>query len=110
MARTVLFFGIGIAAIAGWMLWGQRVRPDLVAPNAPSWEYRTLTPPDVGRGVYQQVESGDIQRMGDMGWELVGVVPWVLRNDERKADLGASWVVTQSYPAYVFKRKREQPR
>jgi hypothetical protein len=110
MARTVLFFGLILTTLAGWVLLAQRVRPDLMAPASGTWEYRTLLPPDVGRGVYQQVDAGEIQRMGDMGWELVSVVPWVLRNDERKADLGASWIVTQSYPAYVFKRKREQPR
>jgi len=42
------------------------------------------------------------------GWELVGVTPFVYRNEERNNGEmhGPKPVVTQTYPAYFFKRQR----
>jgi hypothetical protein len=49
--------------------------------------------------------------MGEQGWEMVGVVPFVLHNDERiYKEQGTTRVVTQNYLAYYFKRPRQPQR
>ncbi|MBI4890426.1 MAG: hypothetical protein HY821_07350, partial [Acidobacteria bacterium] len=79
--RPAFVWGLTLIA-AGAVLWGQRER---FAPSqeVATWEYRALIPQEVAPGSYRQVEFFDVMRMGDQGWELVSVTPWVIRNDER---------------------------
>ncbi len=99
-----------ICGAAAALLWGQR---DRLAPSreTPTWEYRALVPVEVGPGVYQQVEWYQVTSLGDQGWELVSVTPWVIRNDERKyKSEEMPRVITQNYLAYYFKRARTLPK
>jgi hypothetical protein len=100
---TVLVLLIAAAAAAAW---GQRER---LAParDLPTWEYRMLAPPEIGKGRYKQVEWDMVQSMGAQGWELVSVTSWVIHNDEHNGSLNeAPKVTTQNYLAYYFKRQR----
>jgi hypothetical protein len=64
-------------------------------------------PQETGPGVYRQVEWFDVTSLGDQGWELVSVTPWIIRNDERKYKTEETpKVITQNYMAYYFKRAK----
>lgn len=88
------------------LLFAQREQlapPRGVAP----WEYRALLPQEIGPGMYRQVDWFQVLEMGNQGWELVSVTPYVIRNDERKyRNEENPRVVTQNYLAYYFKRQR----
>lgn len=94
------------AAAAAVLLLAQReplAPPRGVAP----WEYRALIPQEIGPGVYRQVDWYQVVEMGNQGWELVSVTPYVIRNDERKYKGEENpRIVTQNYLAYYFKRQR----
>lgn len=109
MRRTGLYLLLAVTAAAA-LVWGQRER---LAParQIPTWEYRTLAPEELGRGRYQQASWDKVQALGAQGWELVGVTPWVIRNDEQAGSMDAPpKVVTQNYVAYYFKRQRPMER
>jgi len=94
---------IGFAAAAALLLWAQRDRPGLV----PAYEVRSLFPRETSPAQYQQVDARDIQNLAGEGWELVAVVPSIYKNEERGTpDLAPRPMVTQTYPAYFFKRLR----
>jgi hypothetical protein len=66
-----------------------------------------LWPGKASPGKYEQVDQRSLQLLADQGWELVGVTPYVYRNEERGPEFqGPKPVVTQTYPAYFFKRVR----
>ena len=105
MRRLILCL-VCVGTAAAVLGWGQREK---LPPNREiaSWEYRSLVPQEVGPGIYRQVEWINVTSLGDQGWELVGVTPWVIRNDERKYKAEEMpKVVTQNYMAYYFKRPR----
>ena len=87
---------------AAW-LWAQyRVVPDSV-----HLDVHSVFPREVSPGKYEQVDQRSLQQLADQGWELVSVMPYVYRNEERGPELqGPKPVVTQTYPAYFFKRMR----
>ena len=89
--------------LAAVFLWAQyRVVPDPV-----HLEVRSVFPREVTPGKYEQVDQRALQTLADQGWELVSVMPYVYRNEERGPELqGPKPVVTQTYPAYFFKRVR----
>ncbi|MBM3812866.1 MAG: hypothetical protein FJW20_14670 [Acidimicrobiia bacterium] len=95
MQRT--WFVLPLFALATLLLHGQRQR------EFPLWEMRAVTPQEVSPARYKQVESWELDRMERDGWELVSVAPFVLQNEERGPE-GRKLVVTQTYPAYYFKR------
>lgn len=101
-----IWLAIPAAAAAAALLLAQRhslAPPRGVAP----WEYRALLPQEIGPGVYRQVEWFQVVEMGNQGWELVSVTPYVIRNDERKYKGEENpRIVTQNYLAYYFKRQR----
>jgi len=79
----------------------------LAESDAPAWEVRSVFPREVSPAHYEQVQQQELQRLADEGWELVGVTPFVYRNEERGgSNLNPKPVVTQTYPAYFFKRPR----
>lgn len=90
-------------AVAAAFLWAQyRVVPDPVR-----LEVRSVFPREVSPGKYEQVDQRSLQALADQGWELVSVMPYIYRNEERGPELqGPKPVVTQTYPAYFFKRMR----
>ncbi len=89
--------------MAAVLLWGQRVRPADYAV----YEVKSVFPHETSPAQYRQVQTSEIQSLTDQGWELVGVVPYIYKNEERGTpDLAPRPMVTQTYPAYFFKRLR----
>jgi hypothetical protein len=99
MRRVSLVLSLALAAVV--LLWAQRERP----AGQPSYEIRSVFPRETSPAQYQQVEQRDIQALADQGWELVSVMPYVYKNEERGTrEMAPRPMVTQTYPAYFFKR------
>jgi hypothetical protein len=101
-----------VLAVCGALLLISAQRERLAPPpQTTTYEYRALVPQEAGPGRFIQVEWYQVQAMGEQGWEMVGVVPFVLHNDERiYKEQGTTRVVTQNYLAYYFKRPRQPQR
>lgn len=94
-----------IAALFAAQSMGQRDR----SQELPALEVHSVFPREVSPGIYQQVAERELQILASQGWELVSVTPYVYRNEEHGQKLqGPRDVVTQTYPAYFFKRPRIQ--
>ncbi|MDE3196231.1 MAG: hypothetical protein KGN84_07800 [Acidobacteriota bacterium] len=109
MKRTLTL----IALLAGALLMVFAQRPpwiDQASPAAGRTPYEVLSvfPRESSPGEYAQVEQRELRSLAADGWELVGVTPYVYRNEEhRNGEMrGPKPVVTQTYPAYFFKRMR----
>ncbi len=76
------------------------------APGAyPPYELKLVYPHETSPAQYEQVSARELQQLADQGWELVSVTPYIYRNEERGGALPAPRpMVTQTYPAYFFKR------
>jgi hypothetical protein len=99
MRRTILVLTLGAAAIA--VLMAQRERPPVYAP----YEFKALLPREVSPAQYQQADQRELESIGEQGWELVSVVPYIYKNEERgSVTLSPRPIVTMTYPAYYFKR------
>jgi hypothetical protein len=103
MRRTILIAAFLSAGLV--LLWAQQ-RPQ--TPAHPAFEVTSVFPREIAPGQFRQVELHELQLLADQGWELVSVTPYVYRNEEREnGDMrGPKPVVTQTYPAYFFKRTR----
>jgi hypothetical protein len=102
MKRSIVTVVLLIAAAV--FVWAQAYR---VVPDTVHLEVRSVFPREVTPGKYEQVDQKNLQTLADQGWELVSVMPYVYRNEERGPELqGPKPVVTQTYPAYFFKRVR----
>ena len=98
MRQSILIAAVLVAATA---LWAQRDR--LV--ERPAYEFRPVLPRETLPAQYQQVDPRELQLLAEQGWELVGVVPYIYKNEERGTPAMAPRpMVTQTYPAYFFKR------
>ena len=101
MKRIV--FTIVLFVMVAAFVWAQY----RVVPDAVHLEVRSVFPREVTPGHYEQVDQRSLATLADQGWELVSVMPYVYRNEERGPELqGPKPVVTQTYPAYFFKRMR----
>jgi len=99
MRRIILLLVLAAAAIA--LLMAQRER----TPVYPPYEFKALLPREVSPAQYQQVEQREIEHTTDQGWELVSVVAYIYKNEERgSVTLSPRPIVTMTYPAYYFKR------
>jgi len=99
MRRTILVFTLGAVAIA--LLMAQRERPPAYAP----YECKSVLPREVSPAQYQQVDQRELESIAEQGWELVSVVPYIYKNEERGSpSLAPRPIVTMTYPAYFFKR------
>ncbi len=89
--------------MAAAYVWAQyRIVPDSI-----HFDVQSVFPREVSPGMYEQVDQRTLQTLADQGWELVSVTPYIYRNEERGPVLpGPRPVVTQTYPAYFFKRPR----
>jgi hypothetical protein len=67
---------------------------------------RSVFPRETSPALYEQVPQQEIQSLAGQGWELVSVVPYVYRNEERGNASNNKPAVTQTYLAYFFKRPR----
>jgi hypothetical protein len=105
MRRLALVLALGLAA--GFFLHAQRGPNSVYAP----FEVKALFPPETSPGQFRQVSSAELNQAAMDGWELVGIVPYIYRNEERtNAPTNPKPMVTQTYPAYFFKRLRRMPR
>ena len=89
----------GLAAAA--LLFAQQQRPS--QPSHAPFEVLSVFPRETSPGFYAHVDQHELQNLADQGWELVGVTPFIYRNEERGSG-NPKAVVTQTYPAYFFKR------
>jgi hypothetical protein len=98
----VLSFALAIAAAA--FVWAQQTK----APAAvyAQYEVRSVFPRETSPAMYEQVSQQDLQALASQGWELVSVMPFVYRNEERGTAANNRPAVTQTYPAYFFKRAK----
>lgn len=98
MKRAMLF--ALVLAGAAFLLYGQRPRAVY-----PPWEVKAVFPAEVSPARYRQVDPRELDKLAGDGWELVSTTPYVYLNEERGPE-GRKLVVTQTYPAYFFKRLR----
>jgi hypothetical protein len=90
--------------MAAIFLWAQRDRT-APPPGYVAFEVRSVFPHEISPGKYEQVREAELQSLANQGWELVSVMPYIYRNEEHGPDMpGPRPVVTQTYPAYFFKR------
>lgn len=96
-----------LGLVAAALLWAQTRRP---GSDYPMYEYRELLPQETTPARYKQVDRWEVDRVSREGWELVAVSPYVYLNEERGAEGKPKAMVTQTYPAYYFRRMaRERP-
>jgi len=101
MRRGILILVLGLAAT--FLLPAQRDRPS----DRPHYEVKSVFPRETSPGQFQQVDQREIETLADQGWELVSVIPYIYRNEERGTDVSKiKPMVTISYPAYFFKRPK----
>jgi hypothetical protein len=93
---------LGIAATA--FVWAQQAKAP--ASVYAQYEVHAVFPRETSPAMYEQVSQQELQTLASQGWELVSVMPYVYRNEERGAKLDNKPAVTQTYPAYFFKRVR----
>jgi hypothetical protein len=91
-----------LAVLAALVLWAQqRERP----PDRLAYELKSVLPRETSPAQYQQVDQRELQNLSEQGWELITVVPYIYKNEERGTpDMAPRPMVTQTYPAYFFKR------
>jgi len=104
MKRFAVVTVLGALAVA--LLLGQELRIQLQG-HAPM-EVMSVFPRETQPGQYQQVDQRQLEIYADQGWELVTVTPFVYRNEEHGSAgmSGPRPVVTQTYPAYFFRRPK----
>jgi hypothetical protein len=97
---AILIAGITMALL----LWSQQREP---TPSYVPFEMLSVFPREVSTGVYAQVEQRQLETLSEQGWELVGVTPYIYRNEEHgSGSFTQKLTVTQTYPAYYFKRMK----
>lgn len=100
MKRAILMLALGLTAVA--FLWAQQRER---TASLPPFEVKSVFPRETAPAQYQQVEQKEIQDLADQGWELVSVMPYIYKNEERGTPaMSPRPMVTQTYPAYFFKR------
>jgi hypothetical protein len=100
MRRGLLVIGFCAATL---LLWAQQDR----AADHPAYEVTSLMPHETSPAQFKQVDAREVQTLASEGWELVAVVPYIYKNEERGTpDMAPRPMVTQVYPAYFFKRLR----
>jgi hypothetical protein len=109
MVGAMVFAGLAAFMMAPFLM-AQR---EAVTPlaGAVQMEVHSVFPHEYSPGLYHQVDQAELQRLAQQGWELVSVMPDVYRKEEHGGTdfNGPKPVVTQTYPAYFFKRVRAVP-
>jgi hypothetical protein len=91
-----------LAIVAAAFVAAQQTKAPAAAH--PQYEVHAVFPRETSPAMYEQVSQQDIQTLATQGWELVSVMPFVYRNEERGTAANNRPAVTQTYPAYFFKR------
>jgi hypothetical protein len=100
--KRIIVLSLILAIVAAAFVWAQQGK----APAAvyAQYEVRSVFPRETSPAMYEQVSQQDLQTLASQGWELVSVMPFVYRNEERGSSSNNKPAVTQTYPAYFFKR------
>jgi len=102
MTRSTL--AVAICLTTAVLLWAQQRGR---YTGHPPYEVKSVFPQETSPGQYRHVEQRELEALADQGWELVSVMPYIYRNEERGNDnIRPKPVVTQTYPAYFFRRAR----
>ena len=103
MKRSLILVLASLAAIAFLV-----AQPRMLNPAHAPFEMLSVFPRETAPGQFQQVDQNELHNLAEQGWELVGVAPFIYRNEEHNNGemRGPKPVVTQTYPAYFFKRPR----
>lgn len=110
MKRSITLVALVLSAFV--FVFAQRRGPQAEQPNAAlahtQYDLLSVFPREVSPGQYEQVDQRELRSVAAEGWELVGVTPFVYRNEEHyNGEMhGPKPVITQTYPAYFFKRPR----
>jgi hypothetical protein len=102
MKKTIVLSLILTMAI-GAFGWAQQTKTTSLYAQ---FDLRSVFPRETSPAMYEQVSQQELQTLASQGWELVSVTPYVYRNEERGPALNNKPAVTQTYPAYFFKRLR----
>jgi len=102
--RTLILVLAALAALA--LMFAQQ--PRMLNPAHAPFEILSVFPRETSPGQFEQVDQSELRKAAEQGWELVGVTPFIYRNEEHNNGEmhGPKPVVTQTYPAYFFKRPR----
>jgi hypothetical protein len=100
--KRMIVLSLILAMAAAAFVWAQQSK----APAAvyAQYEMRSVFPRETSPAMFEQVSQQELQSLAAQGWELVSVTPYVYRNEERGSALNNKPAVTQTYPAYFFKR------
>jgi hypothetical protein len=99
--KRIIAFSFILAMAAALMIWAQTKAPAAVYAQ---YEVHSVFPRETSPAMYEQVSQQELQTLASQGWELVSVTPFVYRNEERGSAPNNKPGVTQTYPAYFFKR------
>jgi len=102
--KRIIVLSLTLAMLAVVFVWAQQTK----APAAvyAQYEVHSVFPRETSPAMYEQVSQQELQTLASQGWELVSVMPFVYRNEERGSAATNKPAVTQSYPAYFFKRAK----
>jgi len=100
--KKIIVLSFTLAIVAAAFVWAQQTKGPVAAH--PQYEVHAVFPRETSPAMYEQVSQQELQALASQGWELVSVMPFVYRNEERGPALNNKPAVTQGYPAYFFKR------
>ena len=102
--KRMIVLGLILTMGAAVFVWAQQSKAP--ATVYAQYEVRSVFPRETSPAMYEQVSQQELQSLASQGWELVSVTPYVYRNEERGTAPNNKPGVTQTYPAYFFKRGR----
>ena len=100
--KRIIVLSLTLAIAVAALLWAQQTKA--TATVYAQYEMRSVFPRETSPAMYEQVSQQELQTLASQGWELVSVTPFVYRNEERGSAANNKPAVTQTYPAYFFKR------
>lgn len=100
--NRIIVLSLTLVTAAAAFVWAQQSKA--AAAVYAQYEVHSVFPRETSPANYEQVPQQELQTLASQGWELVSVVPYVYRNEERGPALNNKPGVTQTYPAYFFKR------
>ena len=78
MTRSTLVVAVCVTTAA--LLWAQQRGR---YADHPPHEVKSVFPEETSPGKYRHVEQRELEALADQGWELVSVMPYIYRNEER---------------------------